>query len=109
MKAQARRACKALFSYARVFPIGRPRAYLWQGLFEWLSGRPTQAHQLWRKSLAAAERLDMPYAQGLAHFEIGRHLPPDDPNRSKHLTQACRLFIQLGAAYDLQRAQEALA
>jgi hypothetical protein len=105
LKSKARRACKALRSYARVFPIGQPRAYLWQGLFEWLSGRPHLAKELWLKSLAAARQLGLPYAEGLAHYELGRHLPPDDPGRIKHLEQAAGVFNQLGAEYDLQRIQ----
>jgi tetratricopeptide (TPR) repeat protein len=109
LRAQGRQACKALRSYARVFPIGKPPAYLWQGLFEWLSGRPSRAHHLWRKSLTTARQLDMPYAQGLAHLEIGCHLPPDDPNRVEHLVKARVIFAQLEAAYDIQQTQEALA
>jgi len=104
-KSAARRACKALRSYARVFPIGRPRAYLWQGLFEWLSGRPYLARDLWAKSLAAAQQLDMPYAQGLAHYELGRHLSPHDPARAEHLAQAEAIFSRLGATYDLDRVR----
>lgn len=105
LKSKARRACKAFHNYARVFPIGLPRAYLWQASFEWLSGRPHLARQLWAKSLTAARRLGMPYAEGLAHYELGRHLPPDDPARTEHLDRAAEIFGQLGATYDLQRIQ----
>jgi tetratricopeptide (TPR) repeat protein len=72
-KANAGQACQALRLYARAFPIGQPRAWLWQGLYEWLSGRPGRAKAAWRKSLAAAERLAMPYEQALALSELGRH------------------------------------
>lgn len=103
-----RAACKALHNYARVFPIGRPRAYLWQGLLEWLRGRPGPARRLWAKSLAAARQMEMPYAAGLALYELGRHLPADDPRRPEHLAQAGRIFSQLEAPYDLQRTEEAM-
>ena len=36
----------------------------------------------WNKSLNAAERLAMPYEQGRAYYELGRHLPPDHPSRT---------------------------
>jgi hypothetical protein len=108
-KSNARRACKALQGYARVFPVGQARTYLWRGVSEWLSGRPRRAQKLWTKSLAAAERLAMPYEQGLVHYEIGRRLPLDDPARPEHLTHACEIFTRLEATYDLERAQEALA
>jgi hypothetical protein len=109
LKRQARRACCALHKFAKVFPIGQPRAYLWQGTFEWLSGRPYVARELWQKSLTAAEHLAMPYAQGLAHYELGRHLPPGAPARAGHLSQARDIFTQLGAAYDLEQVHMELS
>lgn len=104
-KAAAREACRALHRYARVFPIGQPRAHLWQGVFEWLSGRPRVAGEQWSKGLKAAKRLGMPYAEGLLHLEIARHLPASDTMRAEHLTQATRIFERITAAYDLKRAK----
>jgi class 3 adenylate cyclase len=97
----ARQACKALHKFAGVFPIGQPRAWLWQGRYEWLAGQPAKARQAWRKSLAAAKQLAMPYAVGLAHAELGRHLSADDPESKRHLDQAREIFARLGAADDL--------
>lgn len=31
---RARHACQGLRRYGRVFPVGQPRAWLWQGLYE---------------------------------------------------------------------------
>ncbi|MBI3302236.1 MAG: hypothetical protein HYZ72_09220 [Deltaproteobacteria bacterium] len=104
---RALHTCAALRRYAGVFPIGQPRAWLWQGWAEWLAGRPARAWKAWRKSLAAAERLAMTYEQGLAQYELGRHFAPQDPARQIHLVRACELFTQLGATYDLTRAQAA--
>lgn len=108
IKWQAHRACRALCKYARVFPIGQPRAHLWQGLFEWLSGRPYLARELWQKSLSLAERLALPYDQGLAHYQLGRHLPANHPARLDHLTQAQEIFTRLEASYDLEQVVELL-
>jgi tetratricopeptide (TPR) repeat protein len=108
LKSDTRRACKALRSYARVFPIGQPRASLSRGTFEWLSGRPYRARRLWAKSLEAAKRLDMPHAEGLAHYTLGRYLPSADPHRAEHLRQAREIFACLEATHDLQQAEEAL-
>jgi hypothetical protein len=104
----ARQACKVLRNFARIFPIGQPRYRLYQGLYEWLSGKPRQAHSAWQKSLAHAEQLAMPYEQGLAQYEIGRHLPLDDPARQDHLSQARDIFTKLEANYDLRRTQQEL-
>lgn len=101
------KACKAL-RYTQRLPIGRSSAWLWQGLYAWLAGKPSKARTAWKKSLKAAERFAMPYEQGLAHYELGRHLGADEPARQVHLTRACDIFTQLHAAYDLVRAQQVL-
>jgi tetratricopeptide (TPR) repeat protein len=99
-------ACKALRKFSRVFPIGQPRAWLWRGVYEWLAGKPRKAHKAWQKSLAAAERLGMPYEKGLAHYEVGRRLGVDEPGCQEHLTRACEIFTQLGTIQDLTRAKD---
>jgi class 3 adenylate cyclase/tetratricopeptide (TPR) repeat protein len=104
--AQSRDACASLQRYARIFPIGQPRAWCWQGLYAWLSGQRQRAHQAWRKSLAAAQRLKMPYEQALAHYEIGRHT--SGIARKNHLVYACTLFERVEATYDFGKAQRAL-
>jgi hypothetical protein len=80
-----------------VFPIGQPRARLWQGLLAQLSGRPGRAQAAWRASLAAAQRLGMPFEAQLAHSELGRHLA-GTPQGQWHLEQAQTLLHELGIA-----------
>jgi predicted ATPase/class 3 adenylate cyclase len=107
LHSETRSACRALHRYARTFPIGRPRAWLYRGTCAWLSGRPRYALRAWRRSLTEAKRLAMVYEQGLAHYEIGRHLPTDEPARGRHLDRAAEIFARLGAAYDRGRVDEA--
>jgi hypothetical protein len=109
LKSNAWQTYQALRKYARAFPAGQPRAWLWYGLYTWLSGQPAKAQRAWQKSLVLAERLAMPYEQGLARYEIGRHLPLNNPVRQVHLARAAEIFSQINAAYDLSRAQQALA
>ena len=90
----ARRACRALRGFARVFPIGQPRARLYQGRLAELSGRPRRAQAAWRASLAAAERLGMPFEAALAHGELGRHAT-GTPRGHSHLEQAQALRREL--------------
>ena len=108
LAAEAQKACRSLRRYARRYPIGRPRAWLYQGWYDWLSGKARKARKAWRKSLAEAQASAMPYEEGLAHYEIGRHLPAGDPARQEHLSCAVEIFTRLGAAYNLTRANEVL-
>ena len=96
-------ACKALHRYARVFPAGKSRTWLSQGLYHWLAGRHNKAHKAWRKGLRAAQRLALHYEEGLIRHEIGRHLPAADPQRRQQLGVAIEIFQRLGADWDLQR------
>jgi class 3 adenylate cyclase/tetratricopeptide (TPR) repeat protein len=104
----AKQACKALHRYAKIFPIGQPRAWLCQGLYNWLTGKPSRAYKAWQKSLSLAEQLHMPYEQGLAHYEIGRHLEAEARTRQTHFLQAYEIFDRLGAIDDRDRTRAAL-
>ena len=105
----ALKANKSLNKYAGIFPIGKPRALLYEGLYDWLSGKHDRAVTKWDKSLASAIELEMIYDQGLAYLEIGRHLPPDNPDRQVYLTKASGIFTDIGAAYDLLRCEAAIS
>jgi len=89
-------------------PTIKMRGWHCQGLCQVQSGQVKQAHQSWRKYLALVERLEMPYELGLAHYEIGRHLPLDNPTRRQHLTRAHELFEQIGAIYERAQTEDAL-
>ncbi|MBE7554248.1 MAG: hypothetical protein HS126_24560 [Anaerolineales bacterium] len=109
----AQQACQALHRFARTYPLGQPRAWLYQGLYEWLAGRADRAYEAWGKSLTTAQRLGMPYEQGRAHFELGRRLPSkqsakDGLSSQEHLQQAANIFAQLGAVYDLEQVNTVL-
>jgi hypothetical protein len=78
-------------------------ALRWGGLAHWLSGSPRRARRAWRKSLAQAQRLGLPYEEALTHREIARHTKPGDPRREAHLARAREIFERLGAAGDLAR------
>jgi tetratricopeptide (TPR) repeat protein len=89
-------AVKGCQQFARIFPVGTPRSFLVQGWLYWLSGRTNRAHQAWEKSLTAAVKLGMPYEQGLANYEIGRHSAGEVGE--SHRNRARTIFESLGAA-----------
>jgi class 3 adenylate cyclase/tetratricopeptide (TPR) repeat protein len=106
MRFLARQACKSLYRFARTYPIGQPHAWLCRGLYEWLNGRPARAQRAWLRSIAQAEQLAMPYEEGLAHYELGRHVTGDE--RQIHLTRAIEIFERLDTQYDLRQARAAI-
>jgi len=93
-RAMATQAVGYLGRYARVFPIGEPRARLHRGLLAWTAGRAAAARRDWRAALAAAEGLGMRYEQALALGILGRHGEPGQ--RPAHRERARGLFERLG-------------
>lgn len=98
MKALAGRACLALRKFARTYPIAKARALLWQGLYDWLDGKPRSAQKNWHKSLAAAQKMSMPYDEALVYREMGRHAAGSE--RDLNLAHANEIFGRLGVALD---------
>lgn len=92
--------------YARLFPMGRPQAFLAAGTYAWLAGRPRRARRLWMRARRLARRLDMPYEEACAAFALGRALPRRDPERGTHLAAAARLFERLGCTWELVRIDQ---
>ena len=97
-----------LKSYARLFPIGRPRLMRCAGLRAWLQGKRRKAEQLWQRSLTAARKLGLQLEEGLALYELGRHAQPQSRGRNEHLQAALEIFSALGLPYEREQAQAAL-
>ncbi|MFL5346187.1 MAG: protein kinase domain-containing protein [Hyalangium sp.] len=100
--------CKLLRAFARPFPLVEPFSLLCEGQQSWLLGRPQAALQAWQRSAERAVELAMPYEEGRARLELGRHLPPEAPARKAHLLRARDIFQRLEAAVDLARAEAEL-
>jgi class 3 adenylate cyclase len=100
----ARQACAALHTFARIFPIGKPRDRLLNGRILELSGRPRQARAAWRASLSTAQRLGMPLDAALAHTQLGLSAA-GTPHGQRHLEQAQILLHQLGIPNNLTRVR----
>jgi hypothetical protein len=107
LAAEARRACAILGRFAWIFPVARPAILIWRGRYAWARGRHAQARWSWGRAARAAARLGMPYEQGRALLELGRHA--GGAAQSRHLRRAADIFARLGAAHDLGQARAALA
>ncbi len=111
-KAHAGRAALALSrmkGYARSFSIGVPAAANRRALWHWLHGRHAKAIAAWQQSIAAAERMRIPYEAAKAHLELARHLPLGAAGRRSHAEAGAAIFERLGAAGGLSRCRAASA
>jgi predicted ATPase/DNA-binding SARP family transcriptional activator len=86
----ARQACRALQGFARLYPYARPRAWLYEGQYQQLAGRPAQAQRAWQHCQEWATRLGMPQelvlAQGamsLARQLVGEGLAVEEGSNSR--------------------------
>jgi tetratricopeptide (TPR) repeat protein len=101
--ALAHTACVALQRFANSFPIGRPRAFLWQGLDASFHGDAATANRLWQRALTTAERLNMSYEIALVEYHIGRQAT--GTQHLARLTRARSLFEDCGALWDEARTR----
>ncbi len=101
-------ACKRLDKYALTYSIAKPWSWLFKGTQAWISGQQDKALTLWSKAVSSAQGLKMPYVEGLACYEMGRHRKDADPQRRADLERAAGIFERLGAKYDFQKVQDLL-
>jgi len=99
-----KKACSALRSFTRVFPIGQPMTWLRLGQYRHLAGDAAKAQAAWARGITSAREIKMPYLEGLIEFEIGRGAS-GEATRSEHLQRACEIFRKLGADHDLGLAE----
>ena len=105
---QAFRAMLHMRLFAFVHDMGKPRlaaCACWQA---GVQGQHRLAAKIARNGLQLAQQFHLPYEEGLLHYHTGRFLPPADPARREHLTQALAIFERLGAAYDAECTRKLL-
>jgi class 3 adenylate cyclase/tetratricopeptide (TPR) repeat protein len=100
---KAEKESKRSLKLGKVFKYCRVDAMLHQGTCEWLNDRPASAKKWWMQSLRIAEEIGMRYRLGMTHLEMGRRLQ----DRS-HLEQAEKIFIEIGAEFDLAETRKLL-
>jgi hypothetical protein len=102
----ARKACRALGAFARVFPAAKSRALLHAGTLEHLQGRVSRAQSLWRSSAETAKAHEMPHEANLAHWTLARS--QGRARRTSELARIVRDAEQLEAFHLASRAQDDL-
>lgn len=104
---KAAEALQQLKRYSRNFVIASPRYLAYTGWYQRLAGKIAAARRTGLKAVTEAQRLSLRYDEGIAAFELARHLPADDPRRQAYLNQAEAIFEALGTRWDLDRAHAA--
>src|SRR5262249_35375989 len=100
---------RAVQGFGRIFDCGQPFVYVFTAEVAWLDSKSRRAITLGKQGITSAQLFQMPYAEGLAHYYLGRHLPQNDRRRAEYLLQAEAIFQRLGAVYDLERTRQALS
>jgi predicted ATPase/DNA-binding SARP family transcriptional activator len=107
-------AARRLSAYARYNAMARPRAQICVGWSEWLAGRHGRAARAWARAAREAARLRTPYELARAHYELGRHLGPEDRSPldlhgREHLDRARAGFEAIGCRTDLDAVESLTA
>lgn len=105
----ARKSLKGIKQFANFFPVGKPRALLWEGVYHCRRGRSDKGLKLWREGLSLARELALRYEEGLICWQIATNLPDDDPERLDYLRRAAELFADLGASRNAALVRQTLA
>ena len=85
----ARRACRAMRRFARIFPVARARAALCDGLWKAAHGRRASAARSWRRALDSAVKFKLLPDQAAAHKCLA------------HFTEAAAIWERIGAHAEL--------
>jgi tetratricopeptide (TPR) repeat protein len=102
----AEKAVKLLRAFEKVFPIGQPVTPVYQGWYEWLTGKPDAAIKTLTKGLEAAQKFQMRYEEGLIRLKLAMYAQGNLEARKTNLGRAIELFEQMGAVNELRLAQE---
>ncbi|MEO8355296.1 MAG: AAA family ATPase [Chloroflexota bacterium] len=105
LKQLAEKSLKLIHTFQKVFPIGQSTTPHYRGWHQWLTGKHQAAIKTWEMGLRSAQKLNMPYEEGLLHLKLGSHLPHDTVDRRQHLEQAIEIFEKMGVVRELAIAR----
>jgi serine/threonine protein kinase len=108
LEKQVKLSYKAARVFGSIFPIGQPFSLLFEGMGEKLAGTSARAREALDKAVDVSRKLEMPYEEGRALFELGRHADWQSSARRKSLERAAEIFGSLKAGPDLRRTEAEL-
>ena len=97
---------KLLIAFEKVFPIGQPVTPIYQGWYEWLTGKPEAAIKTLKRGLEAALKFNMAYEEGLIRLKLAVYSQENLEARKRNLRRAMEIFETMGARNELRLTQE---
>lgn len=95
-----------LKKYTPAFLIGEPFLLYYQGMQNWMEGRPKASFKQWHASAESARKLSMPWDEANALREIGKR--SEGKVRSEALQKALELFTASHSLYDMMNTKKLL-
>jgi hypothetical protein len=102
----AEKSIKLLFAFQKVFPIGQAVTPVYQGWYEWLTGKPESAIKSLKRGLEATLKFNMVYEEGLIRLKLAAYSPENLVIQKTNLGRAMEIFEKMGALNELRLAQE---
>ena len=106
LRALAERAIKLLIAFEKVFPIGKAVTPIYQGWYEWLTGKHESALKLLQRGLETALKFNMVYEEGLIRLKLAAYSQENLDARKQHLRRAMEIFERMGALNELRLTRE---
>jgi hypothetical protein len=103
----AKLSTKIMKTYARVFTVGEPAYYRYNGWMEWYRGKKEKAYQSWRTAGEKAHGIPMYYEEGISRLALGLNLPSGDPDRMSSFEKAREAFERGGFDNWVETVQKA--
>ena len=100
---EAKHACRRVLKWTKGYRVILPEAMRLRGLYDWLTGRRSEALKYWQCSISLAQEMGTRYDLAMTHVEMGRRL-----NDREHLQKAERIFADIGAEFDLAETRKLL-
>lgn len=104
----ARHAVKVLHAFSRLVPVATPAWRLHQGAMAQAQGRTRVALRSWKRAVASAQRLQLPWDEGRALLALGQSSVLPERERARQLRRAYRIFDRLGTPREARESQETL-
>ncbi len=93
-----------LSQFSNVYAVAKPRALLMRGQLLLLYERRKGGMKSLRKARELARKLEMPYEEGLAMYELGKHTA-NSAEAGRLFSGALDRFVDAGALYDVERCR----